>query len=111
MVRSRKDVVRDSMLGEVSAPTLDSIALAAEKGNRQVGCSQAYELGIKYKKDPTWLADLYKEYKDWDDISSSLNRYVQIKEHASFFSQGGLRQFLCFTGSWICVQSSVSPPW
>ncbi len=74
---------------DVLPETLDYIALAAEKGIDRWDAVRAYELGIKYKKDPTWLADLYKEYKDWDDISSSLNRYVQIKEAVASVSSGG----------------------
>ena len=74
---------------DVLPETSDYIALAAEKGIDRRDAVRAYELGIKYKKDPAWLADLYKEHKDWDDISSSLNRYVQIKEAVASVSSGG----------------------
>ena len=74
---------------DVLPESSDYITLAAEKGIDRWDAVRAYELGIKYKKDPTWLADLYKEYKDWDDISSSLNRYVQIKEAVASVSSGG----------------------
>ena len=74
---------------DVLPETSDYIALAAEKGIDRWDAVRAYELGIKYKKDPAWLADLYKEHKDWDDISSSLNRYVQIKEAVASVSSGG----------------------
>ncbi len=76
-------------VGDVLPETSDYIALAAEKGIDRWDAVRAYELGVKYKKDPAWLADLYKEYKDWDDISSSLNRYVQIKEAVASVSSGG----------------------
>ena len=76
-------------VGDVLPETSDYIALAAEKGIDRWDAVRAYELGIKYKKDPAWLADLYKEHKDWDDISSSLNRYVQIKEAVASVSSGG----------------------
>ena len=62
---------------DVLPQTSDFIALAAEKDIENMDAVRAYELGVKYKKDPSWLADLYKRYRDWDEISEALDRYTQ----------------------------------
>jgi len=59
----------------ITPGTEEFVALAAETGITPLKAIKAYEFAVKYRRDPAWLASLYRECGDWDKIADALKKY------------------------------------
>ncbi len=53
------------------------IELADETGISNIDAIKCYELAYKWRKDPVWLADLFKRTGSWDAIESAFRKWKE----------------------------------
>lgn len=79
MKEAQEFLTEQYTIPQINITVNDYVSLANKAGIKSLESIAVHERAIKYKKDPVWLSELYKEIENWERIDNAFSRYYKIK--------------------------------